>query len=207
MPQLPALRGLHALGWIAIGLVLLAILVPMVALTFSVQVVGSSMSPTLIEGDRLITDILDRDSVERFDLVEAQPGDGERRVVKRVIGLPGDRISVARPDADGPRVLIRPAGAEVQYRVANPAWPDQVGDDLQPCCTEDGRNAPRRTEVTVPDGSYWVVGDNWGGSDDSRVFGFVDEAAIGATLTLRILPLSRFGTVENEVRLVEVDRP
>jgi signal peptidase I len=57
------------------------------------------------------------------------------------------------------------------------------------------------TVVTVPAGSYWLVGDNWGGSDDSRKLGFVTDEQIHARLNFRVLPLGEFGTVPAEVRL------
>lgn len=53
----------------------------------------------------------------------------------------------------------------------------------------------------MPDGSYWVPGDNWGGSTDSRDFGFVPASSVEAKLWFRILPLSKFGAVTHDVRL------
>ncbi len=53
--------------------------------------------------------------------------------------------------------------------------------------------------VAVP-----VVGDNWGGSDDSRTYGFVAAEQIRGRLWLRLLPLSDLGRLEHGVRLEPV---
>lgn len=194
----------RALGFLAIGLVLLGILVPVVALTFSVKVSGHSMAPTLQPGDRLFTNILDRGSVERFDVVEATlPGTGEQ-VVKRVIGLPGDTIKVAN-DGVRPTILLKPAGASAWQEVSSPTWEDQWANRAgERCCSAEGVAADRSRAVVVPDDHFWLIGDNWGGSDDSRVYGFIAADAIGATLNRRILPLRRFGDVDNPVSLGRV---
>jgi len=193
---------LRVLGFAGLALLLLAILVPIVALTFSVQVQGNSMKPTLTQGDRLLFDFVDRKEIRRFDLVAAQPGGGAN-VVKRVIGLPGDTISVEVGD-DGPMVYVQPAGSTTRYRVDNPTWPAQVSDKVQPCCAPDGKLSGRRRPVVVPDGQYWLIGDNWGGSDDSRVFGFVTSDDIKGRLDFRLLPSGEFGTVPTGAELVAV---
>ena len=84
------------LGWSALLLVLLVILVPVTALTFSVQVTGHSMDPTLEEGDRLFVNFLGRDDVERFDLVEAQLENTVGRAVKRVTICRGETAAGSR---------------------------------------------------------------------------------------------------------------
>ncbi|WP_161962506.1 signal peptidase I [Nocardioides speluncae] len=190
------------LAWLAIGLVILTLLVPIAALTFSVQVSGTSMDPTLKEGDRLLVDFIGRDRIKRFDLVEAKPGEGSPTLVKRVVGMPGDRVAVARTTGDAPRVFVRPAGGDEVFEVANPTWAGQVGDRTLPCCTTDGKSGPARAWATVPDGHYWLLGDNWGGSDDSRVFGFVPADQVAGRLNFRILPLSDFGEVPSATELV-----
>ena len=198
--------ALSVVGVAVLILFLVGMLAVVVALTFSVRVSGHSMMPTLRDGDRLEVDVLHRHDIARFDLVQAtEPGEerfgGGQEIVKRVIGLPGDRVAIA-PGAAGPKVEIRPAGSRTTYVVDNPAWPAQVGNAVAPCCTARGTSSDRRTWATVPDGSYWLLGDNWGGSTDSRVFGFVTEDDVQARLSFRILPRGRFGRIGNNVRLV-----
>lgn len=210
-PERGRCRGVVAVG--ALVLFLLAMLAVVAGLTFSVMVTGSSMEPTLQQGDRLELDLLNRHAIERFDLVEAlQPGPDEegggRPIVKRVIGLPGDRVAIVG-DPVAPQVLIKPAGQDDVFRVENPAWPPRVGAGTESCCTPEGAvvRGGAQAWATVPESSYWVLGDNWGASTDSRIFGWVPREDIQARLWFRILPVSRFGTVDNDVRLVPVPDP
>lgn len=194
--------ALRVLGWVAIALALIAILVPVGAFTFSVQVQGDSMAPTLSEGDRLLLDFTDRKDIERFDLVDATFERANIRVVKRVIGLPGDRLAVARVEGDAPRVFLQPEGDEQTYLVVNEAWTGQVGGSVHACCNDDGTTSDKRRWMTVPDGQYWLVGDNWGASEDSREMGFVATSEIAGRLNFRLRPFGEFGRIPNPVELV-----
>jgi len=195
----------RVLAWLAISLVLLGILVPVAALAFSVRVQGDSMSPTLQDGDRMLLAFWDRDDVERFDLVDAGLGQSGVRVVKRVIAMPGDEVAVAPVTGDEPRVFLRPAGESQVYRVVNPTWTGRVGQSTNACCSEQGQVSDKRQWVTVPEDSYWLLGDNWGGSEDSRNFGFASADDISGRLDLRLRPLDDFGTVDDPAGLEPVD--
>lgn len=195
------------LGAVALVVFFAVMLVVIAALAFSVKVSGSSMEPTLANGDRLLVDIFGKDDIERFDIVESSLGDREIPVVKRVIGMPGDQIRIS-VDADLPVVLVRPRGEDTTYVVDNPAWVGRVGDKVEPCCLDDGTSLRRNQApawVTVPDGHLWLVGDNWGGSDDSRTFGFIAADEVQAKIAFRLQPLSEFGKLDNPVRLEKRD--
>lgn len=194
----------HVAGWAGLIAFLLALLGIVAALAFSVHVKGSSMEPTLAEGDRLLVQFWKRDDIARFDLVEARVGVAKSPVVKRVVGLPGDRIAV-RFDDEEPIVTIQPAGSSTTYVVENPTWEGRIGTSVAPCCKDDGTAGTKAATVVVPEDSYWLLGDNWGGSDDSRTYGFVPAADIGGELNIRLQPLGSFGRVPNPARLVEVD--
>lgn len=185
--------------------VLAVVVAVVVAFAFSVRVTGKSMEPTISEGDRLVTNPLGRDDVERFDVVEADAGDRDTTIVKRVIGMPGDRLLI-RGDAIAPVVLVRPKGASSTYVVTNPTWDGRIGLRSQSCCDGAGRaltdGVPGRW-VTVPESSYWLVGDNWAASDDSRHFGFVTASEIEARIAFRLLPLGSLGPLAQDVELVE----
>ncbi len=162
--------------------------------TFAVTVDGHSMDPTLKTGDRLSANMFAKDDVERFDLVEAaEPGNGTH-IVKRVIGMPGDTIWVST-SAAGPSVYVQPRGDDTTYLVENPTWPAQLGSSLTSCCDPNGAASDQPKKATVPADRFWVIGDNWGGSTDSRAFGWVSADEIKATLNFRVLPFSRFGAV------------
>ena len=166
-------------------------------LTLSVRVSGTSMEPTLHSGDRLVVQPLG--DVDRFALVDATV-DGTT-VVKRVIGLPGDTVRVE--PGDEPRVLVRPGGEVGWYVVDNPTWrgPTQAG-----CCADDGRAQGEARDAVVPDDAYWLLGDRWDSSTDSRSFGWVPRDDLGARMGLRVLPLSDLGRVTSDVTLVPADR-
>lgn len=196
-----------ALGVAALALFFAVMLALIAALAFSVTVSGSSMEPTLSSGDRLLVDPRGAGDIERFDIVESTLGEREIPVVKRVIGLPGDRVRV-RADLDPPVVLVRPAAEEATYVVDNPAWTGRVGAKTEACCDDDGTSLPAgrpQQWVTVPSGSYWVVGDNWGGSDDSRTFGFVRREQVRARVVFRLRPLRDLGALPGAARLVPRD--
>jgi signal peptidase I len=189
-----------ALGWTALIAGLLALLTIVAALAFSVTVKGHSMEPTVHEGDRLLVKFWDRGTIRRFDLVEARVGVAKTPVVKRVVGLPGDTVSISFVDGK-PVVAVTPAGSAQPQYVVNPAWASQVGDRVAPCCEDDGTAGTEPKSVIVPDGEYWLLGDNWGQSDDSRTYGFVAGKDIGGQLNLRLRPLGAFGSIENPAKL------
>lgn len=167
-----------------------ALVLVVAALAFSVTVDGTSMEPTLRDGDRMLLEFWTHDEIERFDVVEADApsavSGGGTRILKRVIGMPGDRVSISR-DA---RVLVRAAGEDETYVVENPAWSAEAGAELE--------------WLTVPEGAYWLLGDNWSASTDSRSFGFVDADAVHGRVVFRMLPLGRNGMITRDVRLAPV---
>ena len=107
--------------------------------------------------------------LDRGDIVTFQSEELGKLLVKRVIGLPGDTISFA-----GGAVYIN--GQEM----AEPYLPAQ------------GKTTVRGDEVfTVPEGCYFMLGDNRTGSEDSRFWRnpYVPEGAIRAEVLLIISPL------------------
>ena len=105
-----------AVGVAALVVFFAAMLVVIAVLAFSVKVSGHSMEPTLADGDRLVVNPFGKDDVARFDIVESTLGDREIPVVKRVIGMPGDRVQ-ASAESDPPVVRIQPAGEDTVYVV------------------------------------------------------------------------------------------
>jgi signal peptidase I len=179
---------------------------------------SGSMLPTILIGDRVFVNKLAYDlkipyttlqivkwsEPKRGDIVVFySPRDG-KRLIKRVVGLPGDTIAM-RND----RLLIN--GQFVRY------GPPEKGivDQLRPI--EQGRYlflseelsgkehtvmfAPSRSSrnsfgaMTIPDGKYFVMGDNRNNSADSRVFGFVDRRLIVGRATMVVI--SREGSFLN----------
>lgn len=169
----------------------------LIAAVLSFHVKGTSMTPTLSDGDRILVDpFSDGSDVGRFEIVALRHDNA--RIVKRVIGLPGDEVRIDPVD-DGAEVFVRPRDADGWQRVAAPVWRDNWGD-VRRCCGSDGTSGAQRRAV-VPDGSYFVLGDNPAISDDSRVYGWVRSDDVGQIL-LRVYPLERVGGVSGDFRLV-----
>ena len=168
--------------------------------TFLVQpfrIPTGSMEPTLMVGDFLLVNkqsfgpggLLDRlvlppENVRRGDLVVFHfPPDPNRDLVKRVIGIPGDHIHLH----DG-RVVLNDTLLHEPYAYYSPAFLESFRDDFPSLRMTDPNVDPRwwaelrrivhNGEVTVPDGHYFVMGDNRNNSEDSRYWGFVPGSAI-----------------------------
>ena len=161
--------------WILVLLV--AVLVAIGMRAFVVQtfwIPSGSMEPTLNVNDRVLVDKLSYHlhAVHRGDIVvfTKPPGEvlgpGINDLVKRVIGLPGETIS-----AHGGQVYIN------GKLLAEPWLPKGV---------VTGNFSP----VHIPQGYYFVMGDNRPFSSDSRVFGPISGSLIVGRVVMRIWPLS-----------------
>jgi signal peptidase I len=163
---------------VVIAAVLVAVLVrTFVAQTFYIP--SASMEPTLQIGDRIVVNKLSYHlhGVNRGDIIVFRRPPSENcggptvpDLVKRVIGLPGERVS-----SQGNTVLIN------GKPLAEPWLPkgDPLGQAIQP--------------ITVPQGEYFVMGDNRSDSCDSRDWGPLPSSYIVGHVVLRIWPLSRIG--------------
>ena len=178
--------------------VLIFLLVRTVAQNFRVE--GPSMEPGLHDGQYLLVNkavyfklnignlakfipfIDAEDGEEKFlfhgpqrgdVIVFRYPKDPDRDFIKRVIGVPGDRVRVK----DG-IVYVNDAPLEEDYIA------DHAGRDLE-------------EEQVVPPGNYFVLGDNRPNSSDSRSWGFVPEENIIGKAMLSYWPLSELGGAGN----------
>jgi signal peptidase I len=165
-------RNLVEWAVIVVGALLLALVVK--AFLFQAFYIPSlSMYPTLEQGDRVLVNKLSYDlhDVNRGDLVVFERPPGElssiKDLIKRVIGLPGEVIEAR----DG-TVYVDGKALEEDYV--------DKGDRTE--------NLPRQT---VPDGQLFVMGDNRDNSEDSRVFGPIDEDTVVGRAFVRVWPLSR----------------
>ncbi len=167
----------------AVAVVVVAVLVALGLRAFVVQtyyVPSGSMEPTIDPGDRILVDKLSYHfhSVHTGDIVVfATPraeigrcaGPPVPDLVKRVIGLPGQRISSANGEV---YVNGKP--------LAEPWLP--AGEPL----------GPPVTPMTVPANEYYVMGDNRTGSCDSRTWGPVPGSLIVGKVVAIFWPFSRF---------------
>lgn len=158
------------------------------------QIPSSSMVPTLQVGDFILvnkfnyglrlpvarTKVVALGEPERGDvMVFYPPHQNETYYIKRVIGVPGDRISYRNKvlTVNGERVprewLTSVPDGRGRYRVGL----ESVDDDSY-LMQVDGRRPARDFSVTVKPGHYFMMGDNRDNSSDSRVWGQVPERDI-----------------------------
>lgn len=141
------------------------------------QVKGSSMFPTYYDNEYILTNKISYKihSPERGDVVVFKsPKNEEIDFIKRIIGLPGDRIKVM----EGSLYVNGKKLDESSYLPA-----DYV--------TRPGAFAKEGEENKVPDGKYFTVGDNRDHSSDSREWGFVTLNEIVGKAWVRYWPLNR----------------
>lgn len=150
-----------------------------------VSVEGDSMNPTLEHEDRLLLNKVS--GVDRFDIVVfPAPEEPSKQYIKRVIGIPGDEIDYRNQELYINNDLIDEPYISVS----------QESDEVAAYYNNDFSLASLEGVDTVPDGMFFVLGDNRVNSKDSRSFGFVEiDSVIGET-SLRIWPLQRLGTVD-----------
>ena len=139
---------------------------------------SDSMVPTLQKYDKLIIDKVSYrfTNPQREDIVVFSPTDNIKKenptlkdaFIKRVIGLPGDKVEVREG-----RVYVNERPLQEQYIQAEPQY--QYGP------------------VTVPPNSYLVLGDNRNNSWDSHFWGFVPEDKIVGRAIVRFWPPHRIG--------------
>ncbi|MFO1301436.1 MAG: signal peptidase I [Burkholderiaceae bacterium] len=178
------------------------------------KIPSESMLPTLFVGDLILvnkfsygvrlpvvhTKVLDVGSPQRGDVMVFRfPQDPSVDYIKRVIGLPGDKISYEnkRLAINGVEVPLAPAGEfEDRRRLAiYPQYSEKIGDiahkvlteldkpsDIQPVLRfphfDQCHYHSRGVTCTVPAGHYFMMGDNRENSLDSRFWGFVPERNI-----------------------------
>jgi signal peptidase I len=187
-------------GWKSVVSTLLIIIAaPLIAFALtafvfqSYEVEGDSMEQTLQSGDRLIVLKTGKSwsrlrskhyMPKRGDIVVFEKSDSvsahdetERQLIKRVIGLPGDRVVVQ----DG------------KITVFNDEFPEGFNPDSnQPFSENIAKTTPGRVDIPVPEGEIFVCGDNRSNSLDSRSFGTIATSDVVGVLSLRIYPFSKF---------------
>lgn len=137
------------------------------------QVSGLSMEPLIHSGEYvLINTLAYRIATPRRGEIVAfrHEGDAREVFIKRIVGLPGDRIRIDRG-----RVYVNGTKLDEPY----------VRD-------ADDRSLP---EITVPSSSVYVLGDNRANSEDSRSFGAVSEESLIGRAVAGVWPPRMLGAL------------
>ena len=142
---------------------------------------SGSMEPTLQVGDRILVDKISQQWQEpkRGDILIFYPpkspaiDDTSKAYIKRLIGIEGDRIAVQ----DG-KVYRNGEALNETYIAEVPNY--------------------RMREVTVPQGYYWMMGDNRNYSNDSHIWGFLPKQNVIGKAAIRFFPFGdRLGAITN----------
>ncbi len=143
---------------------------------------SGSMEPTLQVGDRIVVEKLthrwqlpQRDQIIIFYPPFRDEDGNAKAYIKRVIGLPGDRLKVE----DGK--LFLNGEAQTEPYIAEPITYDFPPVELN------------LKEITVPAGYLWVMGDNRNNSNDSHVWGFLPQQNVIGRAIFRFFPLDQIG--------------
>lgn len=179
--------------------ILMGIIAIVIIFTFFVRVntvSGPSMNPTLTNGEKLlVTDLFYTPAYNDIVIIQAanlvnENGELGKPIVKRVIGLPGDIIKI---DFDNGVVYRNGSALKIE--------------DIDGYLYEDGHkindittlqeDMPSNTEIQIPDGCYFVMGDNRNDSLDSRsaMVGIIQREYIAGKAVFAILPFDRFGAL------------
>jgi signal peptidase I len=178
----------------AVSSLMRTIIVALFVLTFLAQpmvIPSESMERTLLVGDFLLMNrsalappgiwrkVLPYRAVERGEIVTFRsPLNPKELLVKRVIGLPGDRLRI-----DNGQVLINDQPLSEPYAAFEPTvdnpyldhFPTRVYSDpgVEPGWWKQLQESTQNGELVIPPSQYFMLGDNRNHSRDSRYWGFV----------------------------------
>lgn len=133
-----------------------------------VRVDGDSMKNTLKNGDILL--LYKLRSIDRFDIIVLDEEKDNEKIIKRVIGLPGETVAIKKG-----KIYIN----------------DKVIDDEYAYGETSDYN-----KVTLKDDEYFILGDNRLISKDSRYFGPIKDNEIKGKIVFRLFPFTKIGTVQ-----------
>ncbi|MDF2609707.1 MAG: signal peptidase [Lachnospiraceae bacterium] len=149
-------------------------------LGMQIEVSGSSMESTLQDADHLILEKVSYSFgvPERFDIIVFRPyeDDKDTYYIKRIIGLPGEKVQIKGSDIYINDVLLAENYGMEQMLdggIANDA-------------------------IILGDDEYFVLGDNRNHSKDSREIGPIKRAAITGRAWVRIWPMNHFDVLEHQ---------
>lgn len=170
---------LSFVGYIAVILVITFLIVRFVGVR--TEVIGTSMTPTLQDGDNLIVEKVSYyfTDPQRYDIIVfPYPEDPGKHYIKRIIGLPGETVQIIDGYVyiDG-KLLDEHYGNAVMENAGLAGEPIVLGDD-----------------------EYFVLGDNRNNSEDSRypAVGNIKRSQISGRAWLRIWPLDKIGFLQHQ---------
>jgi signal peptidase I, bacterial type len=153
---------------------------------FSVgQVFGKSMEPNLTESQKLIVDRVTYRFAEphRFDIVAVKFPDADSYWVKRVIGLPGEKVEYIQG-----KLYVNGEMIEESFLKNNVFTKDFSTISFFP-----------NSNGIIPDDNYLVLGDNRNNSMDGRIMGTLSKKDILGVARISIYPFDKIGFLTDEI--------
>lgn len=133
-----------------------------------VRVDGDSMKNTLKNGDILL--LYKLGSINRLDIIVLDEEKDNEKIIKRVIGLPGETVAIKKG-----KIYINDKVIDDEYAYGETSDYDKV---------------------TLEDDEYFILGDNRLISKDSRYFGPIKENEIKGKIVFRLFPFTKIGMVQ-----------
>ena len=133
-----------------------------------VRVDGDSMKNTLKNGDILL--LYKLSSINRFDIIVLDEEKDNEKIIKRVIGMPGESVAIKKG-----KIYINDKVIDDEYAYGETSDFDKV---------------------TLADDEYFILGDNRLISKDSRYFGPIKDNEIKGKIVFRLFPFTKIGTVQ-----------
>lgn len=158
--------------------IVIAVVFALLLVNFVIQpteVFSVSMEPTMYEHDRVMLEKISQkaDWLTRGEIIAFDSPTDDRVLIKRIIGLEGDRVEVK------------------DYKV-------YVNDiELHESYIKDGKTNGD-TNIVVPKGKLFVMGDNRLNSYDSRSFGCIDVSSIKGRALVKFYPFNKIGTLSQK---------
>lgn len=164
-----------------IAIVVVTVLIVNQFILINARIPSESMANTILAGDQIFGNRLAYlfDEPERYDIVIFKyPDDKSQYFIKRVIGLPGETVEIIDGD-----VYVTTIGGE-EILVEDSFLPEEANGSYGP--------------YEVPEGAYFMLGDNRNWSKDSRFWinTYVPEEDILGKAVLRYWPLNKIGIVK-----------
>jgi len=146
------------------------------------QVNGLSMFPTFDNGEYILTNLVTKRFSEfnRGDIIVFKsPTDKDKDFIKRIIGIAGDTVSVNKG-----HIYLNGKELDESYLPSN-------------YTTAGGSFLEEGVQIVVPEGKYFVLGDNRSNSSDSREWGFITKDEIIGKSFFVYWPLNKVKMVEH----------